>query len=133
MKNSIRLHPEHGLNPTLPKCWWCGEDTGEIALLGAAYKGAAPTHMVIDKNPCDKCKAGMAKGITVMEADEIPPHAATGRWVVITEEACRRVFPEAEAGGVYEDGKRGMKVNKFIFDQLAASFEAAKSEGGTPS
>lgn len=56
MSDSIRLHPEHGLNPTLCTCFWCGEDTGEIALLGATYNGEAPMHMVLNYEPCAACK-----------------------------------------------------------------------------
>jgi hypothetical protein len=51
------LSKEHGLNPTMPVCYWCGEETGEVALLGAAYKGEAPMHMVLNKEPCPACKA----------------------------------------------------------------------------
>ena len=39
MSNSIRLHKEHSLNPTLCTCFYCGKETGEIALLGASYGG----------------------------------------------------------------------------------------------
>ena len=56
MSDSIRLHPEHGLNPTLCTCFWCGEDTGEIALLGATYNGEAPMHLVLNYEPCAACK-----------------------------------------------------------------------------
>ena len=31
---SIRLSEKHGLNPTLGVCFFCGEETGEIGLLG---------------------------------------------------------------------------------------------------
>jgi hypothetical protein len=34
MSGSIRLHPEHGLNPKLVRCAACGKDTGEIIMLG---------------------------------------------------------------------------------------------------
>lgn len=33
--SNIRLHKDFGLNPTLPTCFYCGEETSEIALLGA--------------------------------------------------------------------------------------------------
>ena len=34
MENDILLSPKYGVNPTMPVCFWCGEDRGEIALLG---------------------------------------------------------------------------------------------------
>lgn len=94
--DGIRLHPKHGLNPTIPRCAWCGEDKNEVALLGSKYKGEAPMHMVIDDVPCEKCQAQMDKGITLFEAAmgiDGKPHR-TGRFVVITEDAARRVFTE---------------------------------------
>lgn len=98
MTDSIRLHPKYGLNPTMPVCFWCGEDRGEVALLGAAYKDEAPHRMVIDHEPCSKCAEKMAQGITLAEAsrgsDGEPQY--TGRWAVLREDAVARLFqPEA--------------------------------------
>ena len=56
MGKSIRLHKDFGVNPTIPQCLYCGEDKNEVALLGAAYKGEAPMHMIIDRVPCDSYK-----------------------------------------------------------------------------
>ena len=58
----ILLSPKHGLNPTIPICFWCGEEKNEIALMGRigdARKGEdfeAPMHAVLDYEPCDKCR-----------------------------------------------------------------------------
>jgi len=95
---SIRLHPKHGVNPTIPLCFWCGEEKNELALLGAAYKGEAPKNLLLDYEPCDACKALMDKGITLVEAspnaDGTPKF--TGRWAVVSEEAIERIFKPAE-------------------------------------
>lgn len=32
--NGIEISPKHGLNPTIPVCFWCGKEKNEIALLG---------------------------------------------------------------------------------------------------
>ena len=92
MSGSIRLHEKHGLNPTIPTCFWCGKDKNEIALLGAAYPGQAPMHMVIDRVPCGNCTADMAKGITLVEATGRSDPQPTGTWCVITEDAAKRMF-----------------------------------------
>lgn len=105
MKGSIRLHPEHGVNPTVSQCFFCGKDKNEIALLGAAYKGEAPRHMVLSYEPCDTCKEIQAKGITLIEARDYPePHNQppiqkepvtmypTGSWAVITERLVRNAI-----------------------------------------
>jgi hypothetical protein len=97
MSGNIRLHPEHGVNPTLPVCFWCGEDTGEIALLGAAYKGEAPRHLVLNKEPCQKCQDNWAQGIVLFEGEQIGTETQmSGRWAVVKEEAIERLFNPPE-------------------------------------
>lgn len=54
MKDSITLHPEHGLNPSIEVCVICGEEMG-IALLGNNIKGQAPHH-ICTGGVCDNCK-----------------------------------------------------------------------------
>ncbi len=101
MGKSINLHPRYGLNPTVLTCFWCGEDTGELALLGAAYPGEAPMHMVMNYEPCPACTAKFEKGIMLIETTAQPSNGRpaidganypTGRSVVITEESARRIF-----------------------------------------
>lgn len=98
MKDSIRLHPKNGLNPTLTVCRWCGQDTGEIALLGAAYRGdePAPMRMAVNDIPCQSCQGMMRQGITLIEVKSEPMHGEqperTGTWCVIKEESLRRLI-----------------------------------------
>lgn len=66
MSDSIRLHPEHGLNPAIPRCYFCGEDKNELILPGAACKGEAPRNAVWDMSPCQTCKAQMDVGIMLI-------------------------------------------------------------------
>ena len=96
MGNSIRLHKEHGLNPTMPTCFYCGEEKGEIALLGAAYKGEAPMKMCMDKVPCQKCQDTMEQGLMLIEVrdgetDTENPYR-TGKIAAIKLEAARELF-----------------------------------------
>ena len=30
-KDDIKLSPKHGLNPTMPVCFWCGKEKNEVA------------------------------------------------------------------------------------------------------
>ena len=32
--DSILLSPKHGVNPTIPVCFWCGREKNEVALMG---------------------------------------------------------------------------------------------------
>ncbi len=105
MSRSIRLHPQHGVNPTVNVCFFCNKDKNEVLLLGAAYRGEAPRRMVVGYEPCDECKSNMAKGITLIECTSNPntheqPEIQrgcypTGKWCVITEDAATRWFTPA--------------------------------------
>lgn len=108
MSNSITLSPKYGVNPTIPVCFWCGKEKNEIALMGRMGDGRkhedfeAPRHMVLDFEPCEECKKGMALGFTVMEATTTPNSRSsveiqqgvypTGRFVVLKTEAAARIF-----------------------------------------
>lgn len=112
----IILDPKHGVNPMLVNCYLCGE-AKEIALLGrmkssvreglekavgrSLSDGAAPFEgVVIDFEPCDKCKEYMQQGIILIsvraaknEEERKNPYR-TGGWIVVKEEAISRMgFP----------------------------------------
>lgn len=87
-KDSIRLHKKHGLNPTIPVCFFCGKEKGEIALLGAAYKEKAPRNMVVDRQPCEECASWMKQGVIFIETQdgqEGQDLLRTGRMAVLKE------------------------------------------------
>lgn len=96
--SSIKLHKEHGLNPTVTACYFCGGEKNEVALLGAAFKDRAPMHMVINREPCDKCKTIMSLGIMIVEMkngtrDSVDDMSSrTGRIYVIKEEAMMKLL-----------------------------------------
>ena len=97
MKGSIRLHKEHGLNPTISTCFICREDKNEIALLGAAYKEQAPMHMCLDTSPCDKCKEYMKQGvilISVKDGESGNNPYQTGGWCVVKREAMEKMVDD---------------------------------------
>lgn len=95
--SSIRVSPKHGLNPTVPICFWCGKEKNEVALLGKLPKDVeAPMHCIIDHEPCDECLAGWKKGTVIIEADSNPVHEGqkvwhggypTGRYIVVNPAA----------------------------------------------
>lgn len=93
---SIKLSPKYGVNPTIPVCFWCGEEKGEIALMGRVRKKQtrniivygtrstktvdndvkAPMHMVLNYEPCECCKENFKKGVHLVE---VTPHAEDER------------------------------------------------------
>ncbi len=109
--SGIRLSKEHGVNPTVGICFWCGGDDGSIALLGKLPGDAEAAHRsLLSYDPCDDCKAQFEQGITLIECTEHPnddddrqppiqkDHQATlyptGRYMVVTEEGAGRLLPE---------------------------------------
>ena len=69
---SLRLHKEHGVNPTIPICFFCEQPKGDVVLLGATYKGKAPMHMLFDYLPCDDCREKFKQGILFIEVGKEP-------------------------------------------------------------
>lgn len=105
----MRLHSKHGLNLTMTTCFFCGE-TKDILLIGAQVARAKEAGLCnpdgkmnasvgcIDKEPCHKCQECMEQGIiliSVKDGDEGDNPYRTGGWVVVKEEAIKRmVSPE---------------------------------------
>ena len=98
---SIKVSEKYGVNPTIPVCFFCGEEKNEVALLGKITckhtheEVEAPMRMVLDYEPCDKCKEQWSKGVAIIEvtkndlgrpciAKDVQP---TGRIVVLKPEA----------------------------------------------
>jgi len=107
-EKGIRLSQKHGVNPSMGVCFWCGEEDGNIALMGKLPNDAEePRRAVVTYEPCEYCKAMMSRGFTLMEATESDPGDRpevqpgvwpTGRWWVVTREAAERIFGEKAKG-----------------------------------
>lgn len=142
--NSIKLSPKHGVNPTIPVCFFCGKEKNEVALLGHIHqkdkdgktvRGSdvqAPMHAIIDYVPCDECKANMGLGVTLIEATNVQPadnrppiqvNQANGTlyplggWCVIKPEAMERIV-----GGIWQ---QGMKA--FVESEVLKMFTEAQT------
>lgn len=95
-EDSITLSEKHGLNPSIIKCFVCGEDVG-IALVGRLKDDAEAPRECMTGELCDKCKdlIDKQKGAFILEVindtkeDEKNPYR-TGRLVGISKEAKER-------------------------------------------
>lgn len=97
--SSIRLSEKHGVNPTIGVCFFCGEHTNEIAMLGRLKGDAeAPREMVLSYKPCDACEKLFEQGTVILEVvpsseSENPEiskgYSPTGRYCVIS----KGIFP----------------------------------------
>lgn len=123
MSDGIKISPKYGLNPTIPICFWCGKERGEIAMLGDIrdeYGNCveAPHSCVIDYEPCDDCREKMGMGVTLIEATPTPkmgntraiqPGAyPTGNWTVIKKEAAERARIDGPAAFVTPEVLKGL-------------------------
>lgn len=133
---NIRISEKHGVNPTIPICFWCGKQKNEIALLGK-LKGdvEAPHNCVLDYEPCEECKKKWALGVALLGTrkkplnDTLPPIKnssseilyPTGQWIVITKEAAKRYFGEVATEEEIEKTDRVLVEQEFI-DYLNSEF-----------
>lgn len=64
---SIRLSEKHGVNPSMEICFFCNEAKG-IVLFGKLKKDVeAPREVLINYEPCNKCKEKFKEGVIVVE------------------------------------------------------------------
>lgn len=136
MANSIRISPKHGLNPTIPVCFFCGKPKNELVLMGK-LKGdiEAPKNLCLDYEPCDACKALFEGNILLMGVTTAPNGNQspiqnnlypTGSYMVITREAARRVFQEEVAKTILEKGKAFLEEP--VLQDLIKAFNDTKEE-----
>lgn len=72
-KGDIRVSPQHGLNPSIGACFWCGKDTGEVIVVGRLPGDTkAPRRMVVSYTPCNSCKEQMDANIVMVEVVDSP-------------------------------------------------------------
>lgn len=132
MGGSITLHPEHGVNPSLMLCFWCGEASG-VALLGRNKGKQAPRQAVFDYEPCQKCKDLWATGIALIEVQRTPVADnqramqegvyPTGSYLVVTREWVEHsINPPSLRDAVLRAGRCYMEPADF--QQLKAAADA---------
>ena len=98
MNGSIQLSKKYGVNPSIPVCYFCNQEKNELILAGRMKEDAeAPRKAVWNMIPCDKCKEFMKQGIiliSVKDGEGGRNPYRTGGWVVVKEEAAKRMFGE---------------------------------------
>lgn len=118
----ITISKKRGLNPSMPTCFYCGRQKGEIVLCGKLKGDAeAPQSRVFDYVPCENCRKAFAKGILAVEVTEkesegVIPIAKglypTGQYMVMDEDKFARTF----GVDTVEDGR---KAGMFLVEEGA--------------
>ena len=151
MSRSIEVSPKHGLNPTIPVCFWCGKEKNEIALMGRVrekdHNGRAvrgsdvemPMKAVLDYEPCECCKTQFSQGVQIIECvdhvqDGRPPISKddkgnkvfpTGRTLVFRPEAAQNIFNVDKS--MLEAGKK-LCLDDTMFGQLLDMVQGSQSD-----
>lgn len=116
----IKLSPQHGVNPSMTVCFFCGKETG-IAMLGKLKGDAkAPRRIVANYIPCDECKEKHKRGRVIIEATtvanglpEIQPGVwPTGRWCMVGKENGQQLFKDGKDTPVLLEDKLYRKLVK---------------------
>ena len=89
---SIKLSPNHGLNPSIIICPICGKDIS-IALFGR-LKGDKEAPKKVKGDLCDECKK---KYIQILEVESETNRKPTGRYTYILKEAINANCPKGIA------------------------------------
>jgi hypothetical protein len=136
MSKGIRISKKYGANPTIPICFWCGNEKNEVALLGQLKDDKeAPRNCVLDYEPCEECQKNMSLGVTLIGTlrtpinETLPPIKntedevlyPTGQWLVVTKEAAKRYFGEVVTEEEIENTDKVLVEQEFI-DFLNAEF-----------
>lgn len=122
---AIHLSEKHGVNPTIPKCYYCQNDKNEILLLGQLPGDREAPRGIYDAVPCDECANLMKMGIicisirdgeTLGNDENLPNPYRTGGWVVVTEAAIKRWLTADTAAHVCR--RRCCFIHDTIWDQI---------------
>jgi len=119
----VRVSPKHGVNPSMAVCMFCGEYTGEIALMGMLRGDVeAPRKVVLNDNPCTQCKDIFNQGILFMcvKGDSNRYEGLdwfTGKYSVLREEAMSRLpFTDAAKEEIIK--KKKAALDEETWDKL---------------
>lgn len=104
-KDEITLSPKHGLNPSLLKCFACGEDAG-IAILGKLKDDEeAPREMTNPNTFCTKCQSVIDQDglliVSIKDGEKGDNPYRTGKMVGITKDAKERIFKNIKSNFCY--------------------------------
>ena len=103
---SIKLSPQHGVNPSVEQCFVCMKDVGVVLFGKMKGDAEAPRQVCLGPSspPCTECQGHMEKGVIIIsvrdgeepEEDNVGnwnPYR-TGGWCVVTDDFIKRVIKD---------------------------------------
>ena len=85
--SSIILSEKHGVNPSIEKCFYCGNDKGIILFGKLKGDEHAPKEVINDLTPCEKCSPLIRepeKNHTVILIEN--DGTVTGKYAIVKDE-----------------------------------------------
>lgn len=71
MSDSIKISAKHGVNPSSTICSLCGNENGELLLVGGLHNDDELLgHIVHNNGPCHRCREYVQKGIILIGVDD---------------------------------------------------------------
>lgn len=85
----LKLSPRHRLNPSMERCWGCGENIGILLMGQIDEQDSKAPREVMTGNFCNKCKSVMNDGgLIIIETKDNKcnsPQDRTGRMVAVSK------------------------------------------------
>lgn len=136
----LLIHPEHGLNPCQPVCFFCQQPLKKFAFLGGYVTTSVPAKFILSYHPCPACQKEYENAIVLVEVSEkkqglnqLPIKVndknafPTGCWLVLTDNrmALETVFDSSTVDFLLE--KRTAYIWPEVYRKLNAIHEARES------
>ena len=93
---SIRVSEQHGVNPSVEKCFFCQRDVGVVLFGRLPGDAEAPRSVTLDETPCSECRSLMDRGVILISVDEgksggdMRNPYRSGAWIVVTDSFIQR-------------------------------------------
>lgn len=126
-RGSISLHPEYGVNPTVEACFICGEDTGNLLLLGN-NRGKKAEMRTFTGQICQKCQAALDKGAVIFIEVEDGQRGKkdprrTGFVIGVKREAIE---------GLVDPDQKVAYVEQSMLREMLEGYDEIKAKAGAP-
>ena len=128
-KRNIKMSPNHGVNPSMAKCFFCGESKGLVLLGKLPNDAKAPRECIVDYQPCEECTEHWKKGTPIIKCTAAPVYDRppivdgvwpTGAWCVISNESAEKIFKDKERIG------KPILLEDKVYDELFGDAPAKK-------
>lgn len=129
--SGIKISQNHGVNPSIPICFFCHRPKNEIVLMGKLKDDRkAPMYCIVDQEPCDKCKKDMAMGIALVGTRNTPVSEQqpaigndlylTGDFIVIAETFVQNIFKPEDVDTILAN-KKALVPQELLDDIMATA------------